>query len=332
MAFHYNWLCRFAAIKVVSIHDKKLAVTFWGTSILSVLFSIYCMIAYKGYQASDTAVSTMSIKVKGNAHLSNNKTFIFDETDLIHNIDSETIFIETAFYQSHNPIGHPHGQYHGHQLNRIDTNDLEQWTIYWRQDLFFPQYHYKASTAVKNRSSVTDAEKQNFISLKDIISEIGDYDLKDMAETGAIIKITDDWSCNLDKSDPKKQCVKHRRIRRLDTDGFNYWVKVNDDGENKKIEKRYGIKLVFAVTGVAGKFSWFSLFVAVGAAFAYIAVIRLITDFVLMYCMTEKFKYYNQKYEHLYYDDEKEKWILGPSLMAPDPKPPLNQLFESFKI
>ena len=98
---------------------------------------------------------------------------------------------------------------------------------------------------------------------------------------------------------------------------------MDHNNQNKRIvQKRYGIKLVFATNGVAGRFSVFRTMIAVCAAFTYVAMIRLLTDFILMYCVQEKIKYYNQKYDHLYFDDEAQKWVLGNSLAMPDLEPP----------
>ena len=356
MAFHRSWLCRFAAIKVVSVHDWRLAISFWGSILVSFLFTVYCIIAFKGYQETDDAVTTMSIKVKGLAHSlihnhyhknqpkNTTNSFIYDETDLVHTIDSETIFITTAFYEGYNQIGHPHGDISGNNLTKINPTELEEFTIYWRQDLYFPYFNYRTSTAIQ-KSTTANAEPEfhkSFLSLKSIMQQIqnqnygedietsGNWTLSDLAAKGAIIKVNDDWNCDLDRSE--NACHHELRVRRLDFgDGYNYWIKINDDGEHKKIEKRYGIKLVFATNAVAGKFSFWRLFVAIGAAFAYVGLIRLTTDLILMYCPAEHLKYYNEKYDHLWFDEDQKKWVLGKNQMFHDDKPPHNLMLADLK-
>eukprot|EP01083_Nonionella_stella_P069907 186668_1 len=323
MAFHQSFLCRYAAIKVISIHDKRLAMTFWGSLLFSFLFTVFCIIKFKTYQLTDDAVSTMSIKVKGTARsvpdygIQFQEPLFFDAIDLVHNIDSSTIAITASYFDSIRdptstpPVRQPKpSAYDSNGTKSINIDDLKQWTIYWRQDLFFPAFSYKTSTAVKNTNH------DGFITLSQILDETEqNQNVKEITAKGAIFKISCDWKCDLDQD----KCHKTFRYRRLDHgEGFNYRVKINDT----KVEKRYGIKLVFATDGVAGKFNWYKLFIATGAALAYVAVIRLLTDMVLMYCVHEKLKFYNQKYDHLYQNDEGQ-WVMGKSLAAVDSEPPL---------
>lgn len=131
-------------------------------------------------------------------------------------------------------------------------------------------------------------------------------DIQAMIAQGALLACQISWNCDLDQS--TTSCTPTYKFIRLDppTDpGFNFRTvsyaqeMANDSSSTvyRSVSKVFGLRMVFIVDGIAGKFSVVALFVAIGSGLGLLGVATLLGDFLVLYILPGKAYYTGKKFE-----------------------------------
>ena len=323
MGFKTCFLTRFAALRAISIHDTKLALFFWIALLGSTVFMTNNIIQQKQYQTIENAVSQSVISVPGSIHPvgARNESTMYDWSDLVHTLDSDTLMFTTRYMSMWQPKGVPFVEDHKHQMetHHIEWDTLKEhdrWTLTWGQILLFPKMDYR----IRAQPVV--------LKFEDIVRNLNNTGaaLHELYYNGASIRLHYHWSCTIPLwySQSLTTCSPEIHYHRIDDgSGFNYWWQKDTNWTARHIRKTYGFKVQFEVTGTAGQFSWLNTSIAFGNVMAFCGVIRLTTDLLLVYCMSQRVKYYNQKYDHMYFDEDRGQWVVAEHIEQPDPTPPI---------
>jgi len=147
----------------------------------------------------------------------------------------------------------------------------------------------------------------------------------DVARKGAIILVTSIWDCDLDY--PLKECKPRYRFQRMDGDegsistGFNIrTITYDTDGRTRYLEKRMGIRFVFIIQGIAGRFNFAALTVTAGAGLAYLGLAAIVADLILVRFLPQSAEYTKQKIKE--YDEKDDHASEGSTHTMSILKPP----------
>jgi hypothetical protein len=94
----------------------------------------------------------------------------------------------------------------------------------------------------------------------------------------AIIVFRSQWECDLDKA--LSSCTPNVQVDFL-SNSFNFRRAEFQEGlwSNRQLIKMYGLRIIFILTGQAGKFDVAALFTQIGAGIGLLAVAGLVADF-----------------------------------------------------
>lgn len=166
------------------------------------------------------------------------------------------------------------------------------WTAFIKANIHFPNFDVRRSNAmVKIEPGV------NLFTMNEIFEKAGTtYDA--IFDHGGIILCEISYNCDLDKSIDK--CQPEFHFDRIDvrgfSPGFNYrYIDTNEDG-SRALTKVYGARVIFSLSGQAGRFSFAKLTIALGAGIGLITLSKAITDFLMEYILPNKDTYTDAKY------------------------------------
>eukprot|EP00823_Brevimastigomonas_motovehiculus_P001390 TRINITY_DN1190_c2_g1_i1.p1 TRINITY_DN1190_c2_g1~~TRINITY_DN1190_c2_g1_i1.p1 ORF type:complete len:410 (-),score=47.69 TRINITY_DN1190_c2_g1_i1:449-1678(-) len=167
-------------------------------------------------------------------------------------------------------------------------------------------------------------EGANIFTLKQIVERAG-WAFDSVRSYGTVILLNFNYDCDLNTGD---ECTPTLDFSRIDdarpgliSSGFNFRFPHNSVGttqtETRTLFKAAGVRIIFNVSGRAGKFSYVALIIAIGAGFGLLGIATLICDFILAYFMPDTKE---NKYETVNLADHDAKSPAGspgPSLSAP---------------
>jgi len=122
------------------------------------------------------------------------------------------------------------------------------------------------------------------------------------AKKGAIVLVSIYYRCDFDHD--ANQCQPQFKFERIDqssfSSGYNFRYSVVDttsEGiETRTLYKVMGVRIIFHVSGDAGRFNLVNLMIALGAGAALLGASSLICDFIMQYILQSKEKYIKRKY------------------------------------
>eukprot|EP00052_Salpingoeca_macrocollata_P028105 m.269835 g.269835 ORF g.269835 m.269835 type:complete len:204 (+) comp22825_c0_seq16:236-847(+) len=158
-----------------------------------------------------------------------------------------------------------------------------QFSIFIKNNIYFPQFGVRKNNYEINAENLayieqclwrpdTDAACPKFI-VSDIMDAAGIKDpLASAFLSGAVISVAINYNCDFDRGD---QCLPSYDFRRIDqpedkiSPGYNfrtaYYYRNSNSTLKRDLYKRFGLRFVFVVNGVGGRFSIVPLLIAFGS-------------------------------------------------------------------
>ena len=316
MGFHKSIFNRYPAIKVVSLHDARLAFVFWGSIFASFALTFIYIIVAKRYQESCEATTLQHIKVKGEALFSCeedmfHKTMQYSE--IVHWYDNANVFITTSFYDEFNVEGRPDERVRATATRTMAPDHMTNFTVYWMQEVTFGKFDNKKRDN-RAESGVPLMDHFNLYEVDFVLREASQvsgmpFDMNEIIRMGAIVQINCNWKCDFDAW--ADWCNHECRYFRLD-DGMPVSYReshIMPDG-TRRIRKSKGIQLIFQLDGTAWQFSGNTMLLGCITAFGYMALIRTLANLFAVFVVGHGHRYLNEIQDHLYYDEAREKWIV----------------------
>jgi len=170
--------------------------------------------------------------------------------------------------------------------NQTDVQQIDHvqnWTVYVQASVVFSKFSRTFTNAAPG--------VKNVFKINEILSAAGTSYEDVQASGGCLIVASLTYDCNLDFA--SETCLPTFSFNRIDNgEGFNYrWVSYSavQEGAGAELQERtlykvLGVRLVFRLTGHAGKFSFVPLLISLGAGMGLISIATLICDFILQYC------------------------------------------------
>ncbi|GAU96409.1 hypothetical protein RvY_07861 [Ramazzottius varieornatus] len=128
-----------------------------------------------------------------------------------------------------------------------------------------------------------------------------------LAVRGGVIAFNIHWDCDLDLS--VELCLPNYHFRRLDNEkdkiakGWNfrhaYYYQDMHGNMRRDLIKSWGIRFVFNVQGVAGKFSAVNFWMNLGSGIGLLGIASLVCEFILMKCIQPTDSLMRQKFLQL---------------------------------
>jgi len=154
---------------------------------------------------------------------------------------------------------------------------------------------YEKFNIQKSDSDVA-VQGQNLFFLYQIV---GSSTIEECLQKGCIIQILIDWTCDLDQ----QNCNPVRTYQKM-ADGFNYrradyYYLPTSNGtlqEFRILQKLYGIRLLFKIIGMGGKFTILQLIITVGSGLAFLSVATLLVDTLMLTVLSNNEVFQNKKY------------------------------------
>ncbi|OQV17891.1 P2X purinoceptor 4 [Hypsibius exemplaris] len=204
-------------------------------------------------------------------------------------------------------------------------NGTEAFTVLIKNQIIFPKFGIRRRNILDSFQTnstylaschydpVNDPYCPVFV-LADIIRLAGE-NYSAIAVKGAVIGFVIEWDCNLDL--PVNWCLPKYSFRRIDNANdvsakgwnfryANYWTDTesqNHTVQRRTLVKAYGIRFIFYVYGVAGKFNMVPFFTNLGAGLALLGLAVIFCDIAILYCSKKRNFYKENKYYEVKDDD-----------------------------
>jgi hypothetical protein len=337
----------YQTVKVVAIRSKILSLIYYGMLLLVLGFVIGWVIVYKhGYQREVPMIGSSMVKTKGNAFFINETTGameVWDSIDVVNPpVEDGAAFLTTNFMRTMEQTrgacdstdhcktnadcaGPSSNQDSGgirtgnctadgfcqvyawcpveQTIKPRDTfnflKGVEDFTTFFRVSVNFPS----AKKRVDNASP--------FLTAGEILHSAGTH-FEEVQQLGAIIAISYDWDCNLDRN--LKYCVPNVTYHRLDdptssfSTGFNYRYAdhymirnqtTNQFTEFRNLFKVYGIRYVVLVSGSGRIFDIKNLATNLGSGLAMLSIAAVVSDLLLVYILPKRALYKQVKVKEM---------------------------------
>lgn len=207
------------------------------------------------------------------------------------------------------------------EVDAKDKNVLDgvlDFTVYMRTNIVFPNYNVSRSNTA---GSTTPTLGRNLWTIQDILKQ-SHTRWNATAASGAMILMDFNYDCNLDRS--LDLCEPSINMVRLDepmspiSSGFNFrnmfqyrlpdtgydpLVKQGNTTLKRDLWKLYGVYIVAAVHGRAGKFDWVALLTQLGAGIGLLGGSTFACDLFLTYYSDNKERYLSSKYRTVQHVD-----------------------------
>ncbi|KAJ8379533.1 hypothetical protein SKAU_G00003110 [Synaphobranchus kaupii] len=331
--------------KVLVIQNKTVGIInrLIQASIVGYVIGYVCVIQ-QGYQDTDSVISSVTTKVKGNA-LANIPDLGVQAWDVVDYIippqAQNSFFLLTNLIVTQNQTQSTCAELPSPStictsdsnctagFSNVHGNDAEEFTVLIKNSIQYPKFNFNKRNILPHINSSylkgcifhrqTDPDCPIF-RLKDIVVGANE-DFQAMAVYGGVIGILIDWSCDLDMSENK--CVPKYSFRRLDNKspnnnvarGYNFrfakYYKDCDDMDQRTLIKGYGIRFDVIVFGQAGKFNLVPTLVNIGAGMSFLSLVNAVCDWVALTFLKKRNYYSKHKYIHLDENDDTEETMYG---------------------
>jgi hypothetical protein len=146
----------------------------------------------------------------------------------------------------------------------------------------------------------------NLFTLGQTVTMAGQKFDNTLRSTGAVLFGAIQINCDLDKGE--NSCFPTFLFTRIDTSdspGYNFRSATkNADDSVRTLVKYYGVRMVFVVTGIAGRFDVVALFIAIGSGIGLFSVASLVCDFVMMKLLPDRKRIIDEKIELIAEDED----------------------------
>ncbi|XP_049646662.1 P2X purinoceptor 6 [Suncus etruscus] len=133
--------------------------------------------------------------------------------------------------------------------------------------------------------------------IRDLVTQAGG-DFEDLALRGGTVNVYISWDCHLDAWDA--DCQPRYSFQLMDRT-YNFRTATHWSGasgvETRNLFKLYGIRFTVLVSGQAGKFGLIPMTITLGTGVAWLGLVNIFCDLVLLYVDTEAPSYRSAKYE-----------------------------------
>eukprot|EP01100_Stratorugosa_tubuloviscum_P011227 TRINITY_DN497_c2_g5_i1.p1 TRINITY_DN497_c2_g5~~TRINITY_DN497_c2_g5_i1.p1 ORF type:complete len:376 (+),score=163.02 TRINITY_DN497_c2_g5_i1:113-1240(+) len=194
--------------------------------------------------------------------------------------------------------------------------NVDQFTVFTRCSISFPLFGV-------TRDNIGDSLElgYNLFAIGDMVNQTG-YTWESITKTGAVIAVGINWDCDLDKD--LSLCQPVFNFSRLDdpnnsfSSGFNYRMTdsyylpymVDNDvtyQEYRDLTKLYGVRFVYLLSGVGGKFDIVPLVDNLASGLALLAIATVVADICALYILPGKKVYQSTKYEPISAEEQLAK-------------------------
>jgi P2X purinoceptor 4 len=167
--------------------------------------------------------------------------------------------------------------------NAFRLQGVENFTVFSRITVRYPLF----GVVMDNVEGSTDQLTQgvNSWTLEQLVQEAG-YEWKDVNTTGVLLAMNANFDCDLDKN--PDGCNPTITITRMDdahsslSKGYNFRTAefTHDKWGSRQLTKRYGLRLIVLMNGVAARFEFVALLTAIGAGIGLLTVATLVADMI----------------------------------------------------
>jgi len=349
--------CKYKSVRFVRIRDVRLSVLYWVTVLAVVLYvAIWTLLVEKGYQSSAPVSGTTSIKVKGSGSIGNEsgpllELLPLDAMDLVA-IEENAFFVVTSRVTTPNQTrGVCEGNEDVQECSEADATPCTTQHIDAGTDAMYSwksQGIFTGNCAANGRCEVYSWCPLEDDSTPDIVNGVGafttfvkvdinfqtfgvsrnNYGPENGPEPtfGYNSTVFGPLKANT-ATYPLKECKPRYRFQRMDGDegsistGFNIrTITYGTDGRTRYLEKRMGIRFVFIIQGIAGRFNFAALTVTAGAGLAYLGLAAIVADLILVRFLPQSAEYTKQKIKE--YDEKDDHASEGSTHTMSILKPP----------
>jgi len=197
-------------------------------------------------------------------------------------------------------------------------SQVQNWSIFAKIDASFPAFGINFNNVKQGL-----VRNVNLFTVGEILDR-ANSSFAQTASKGAIVLANIYYKCNLDHS--IDECEPSIHFERIDqssfSSGFNFRYAIQNTDlsgfETRTLYKLMGIRIIFHVSGEAGRFNLVNLMIALGAGAALLGVSSLVCDFIMQYCLRSRHRYTARKYlpvnskgEVMEEDEEAEKMSIS---------------------
>eukprot|EP00818_Percolomonas_sp_WS_P005661 CAMPEP_0117439156 /NCGR_PEP_ID=MMETSP0759-20121206/2422_1 /TAXON_ID=63605 /ORGANISM="Percolomonas cosmopolitus, Strain WS" /LENGTH=407 /DNA_ID=CAMNT_0005230867 /DNA_START=80 /DNA_END=1304 /DNA_ORIENTATION=+ len=191
----------------------------------------------------------------------------------------------------------------------IQMNEVDDFTVWFKASIQFPHLApSKVFSTIKDptpRPRSLHPNSGNLFTIAELLAIADEVDGEKQITTygtvkdkGCVLRVSVDWSCNLDKWDVTTACDIRFNVLRLDSaavgDGFNFrsseYYRV-DGVENRDLTKYTGVRMILTSKGVGYKFSLSRTILQLSSGLALMVVATTFCDFLLQYIFPERQRY-----------------------------------------
>eukprot|EP00053_Salpingoeca_punica_P014659 m.133512 g.133512 ORF g.133512 m.133512 type:complete len:401 (+) comp16513_c0_seq1:195-1397(+) len=195
--------------------------------------------------------------------------------------------------------------------SQLARENVLNFTIMVKNNIFFSKFGTKfinVGATVNLTTCHWDPNSANdcpIMYLRQVLALSGETDFTNNGSQGNplvvggvfMVKLT--YNCDLDKS---HTCLPKYGFQRIDTSSqwgynFRFGYYSTDSVTKRDLYKAYGTRLVFVVSGHAGKFSIVPLLISLGSGLGLLSVATIIADLAVTKCLKRRQFYYEKKYE-----------------------------------
>jgi len=188
--------------------------------------------------------------------------------------------------------------------------NVDNWTVFVKVNGNFPNFHISKSNIDNGLVNGT-----NLFSISSILQGAGGNTYQGVSQLGAVLLISIGLNCDFDQAASK--CQPSFGFARIDdptskfSSGFNFrYVDrsyASDGTQTRTLYKVMGIRMIFNLYGVAGKFGIVPLLITLGAGVGLLSIATLVCDFVLQKLLPNRDVYVRQKIQEIDDDTQDRK-------------------------
>eukprot|EP01084_Bolivina_argentea_P111005 198153_1 len=183
--------------------------------------------------------------------------------------------------------------------NYTVVNNVGNFTMFVRVNIRFPIFGVYRSNLYDIYHNGSLVYGYNLFTVNQILNladkNVTDY--KQIATSGMVVIANSVWNCNLDHGEHK--CNPTWNFKRIDenngktvSSGYHFRsADYNEMGTARRLKYFRGLRVIFVVDGIAGKFSFAALLITIGSGIAYLSVASIMCDIILQYFLPESKKY-----------------------------------------
>ncbi|CAF0799572.1 unnamed protein product [Adineta ricciae] len=185
--------------------------------------------------------------------------------------------------------------------DQLDVSDLQNFTVFIKTIVSFGEFNIKLRTVNDDtkfscRFNPDNAARCPIFRIGYILERLHKEDstknLTALYSHGGLIEIKQNWQCNFDFEIDRTGCFPTYSFKLLQdgedlfSPGINYRYvnKYRVNGiEYRTLTKVYGLRFVLAITGEAGGFDLYYLFLAIGSGISWMVIADFICEFIFKY-------------------------------------------------